>query len=310
MPTQTLAEAKKFIDDDIIAGVAQDIITLNPIYASLPFTGYAGQALLVNRENVLGDSQFLAIDGTITAKNQATYTQIPFTATKIIGDAEMDNLVQIQSVGAGVDQLAIEISSKAKSIGRQFQQGMVTGTGTAPQMNSFATLTDASQYTAASAGQAIAFELLDQLALLVTAKDGQLDWIMMSDRTFTNYKKLLRALGGTTIDSIVTLPDGRTTIGYENIPVFVNQYMSKVETANGAANTGGALSSVYAGVWDDGTQKVGVSAIHPIAAPAGIMVEAIGQMETKDAEVVRIKQYANLALFNRRGLARLPSINN
>lgn len=310
MATQTLAEAKKFIDDDIVAGVAQDIITLNPIYASLPFTGYAGQALLVNRENVLGDAQFLAIDGTITAKNPASFTQVPFTATKIIGDAEMDNLVQIQSVGAGVDQLATEISSKAKSIGRQFQQGMVTGTGVAPQMNSFATLTDASQYTPASAGQAVSFALLDELLMLVKAKDGMVDWIMMSDRTFISYKTLLRALGGNSLNDVITLPDGRTTIGYEGIPVFVNQYMSKVETANGAANTGGALSSIYAGVWDDGTQKVGVSAIHPIAAPAGIQVEAIGQLETKDAELVRIKQYANLASFNRRGLARLPSINN
>ena len=36
----------------------------------------------------------------------------------------------------------------------------------------------------------------------------------------------------------------------------------------------------------------------------------IGASETKDQELVRVKWYTNFALFNRRGLARLPSINN
>jgi len=310
MATQTLAEAAKLINNEIVAGVAEDIISINPLFDVLPFVGYDGQAIIVNREDTLGDVENLAINDAIGAKNAATFGQDTFSAIKIIGDAEMDGLVQAQSVSAGVDQIAIEIASKAKSVGRQFQTGMAQGNGTAPNMHSLHSMCDASQYTTTSAGQALSFELLDELLDLVKAKDGEVDFIMMPPRTIRSYKVLLRALGGTPADWVVTLPGGRTTISYEGIPIFKNEYLSVAETADGAGITGGALTSVWAGCFDDGSQKVGIAGIHPNSTPAGIMVDYIGKQEAKDAEIWRIKQYANMAMFNRRGLARLTSINN
>lgn len=310
MTTQTLAEAAKLINNEIIAGVAEDIISVNPAFDLLPFIGYDGQGIVHNRENALGDSQVLAVGGTITAKAAATFTQTTYLATKLIGDAEMDGLVQAQSSSAGVDQIAIEISSKAKSVGRLFRQGIATGTGSTPQMNSYHSLADASQYTTASAGQALSFALLDELLDLVKSKDGTVDFIEMPNRTIRAYKVLLRALGGTPADWVVTLPTGRKVLSYEGVPIFKNEYLSIVETANGAALSGGALTSVWAGVFDDGSQKIGMAAIHPSSVPAGIQVEGVGAAETKDQTIWRVKQYANLAMFNRRGLARLPSINN
>jgi hypothetical protein len=310
MATQTLAEAKKLINNQIVQGVAQDIISINPIYELLPFTGYEGQAILVNRENALGDAGFYAVDATITHKTAATFTQVPFTATKIIGDAEMDGLVQAQSTSAGVDQMAVEVSSKAKSIGRQFQTGMATHDGVSPNMNSLHSLCDSGQFTTASAGQPLSFQLLDELLDLVKAKDGQVDWIMMPARTMRAYKALVRSLGGVTSDMVRTLDSGRTVDAYNGIPIFKNEYLSVVETANGAALTGGALTSVWAGVFDDGSKKVGISAIHPSSTPVGINIEAIGKQEAKDSDIVRLKWYTNLASFNRRGIARLTSINN
>ena len=312
MATQTLAEAAKLIQNQIVQGVAEDIITTSPVWGAIPWTPYEGQAILVNRENALGDAQNLAIGGTITAKNAATFTQVPFSAVTVIGDAEMNGLVQAQSSGAGVNQLAIEISSKAKSVGRLLQQGVATGTGTSPQLNSMHFLCDASQYTSASAGQAISFALMDELLNLVKAKDGVVDFIMMPARTIRSLKTLIRALGGITESMIYTMPNGttRTVLQYEGIPVFQNDWLSVAETANGAALTGGALTSVWAGVWDDGSQKLGASMIYPAASSMGIAVEEVGVSETKDERIVRVKSYSNFCLFNRRGLARLPSINN
>lgn len=313
MATQTLAEAAKLINNEIVQGVAEDIITTNPVWNVMPWTGYEGQALLVNRENALGDAQHLAIGGTITAKASATFTQVPFSATTTIGDAEMNGLVQAQSRSAGVDQLAIEISSKAKSVGRLLQTGIATGTGSSPQLNSLHSLVDAGQYAGgASAGRALSLDLLDSLMDTVKSKDGEVDWIMMPARTLRAYKALVRALGGVNETMAFTMPNGtqRTVSVYEGIPIFQNDYLSVVETANGAALTGGALTSVWAGVWDDGSQKVGVSMIHPVGVPAGIQVEKVGVAETKDESIVRVKSYSNFAVFNRKGLARLASINN
>lgn len=312
MATQTLVEAKKLINNQIVLGVAEDIITTNPMWQTMPWTGYDGQAILVNRENALGDAQHLEIGGTITAKSAATFTQTPFTAVTTIGDAEMNGLVKAQSASDGVDQLAIEISSKAKSVGRLLQTGVATGTGTSPQLHSLHTLCDATQYTTASAGQALSFALLDELCDLVKAKDGQVDYLFMSGRTLRSYKALVRALGGVDQVMVFTMPNGteRTVSTYEGIPIFQNSYLSVAETANGAALTGGVLTSVYAGCWDDGSMKIGCSMIYPNGVPVGIDVQMVGVAETKDEEIVRVKSYSNFVNFNRRGLARLTSINN
>jgi len=313
MATQTLAEAAKLIQNDLVAGVAEDIILVSPLFSYLPFIGYTGQGLIVNRELTLGDSEVASVGVTITAKAAATFTRKTFTATKLIGDAEMDGLVQAQSESAGVDQVAIEISSKAKSIGRLFQTGMAQGTGTSPQMNSLHSLCDSGQYTsAATTNRALSFALLDELLDLVKSKDGHVDFIMMPAKTIRSLKVLYRSLGGTMPVHVLTMPDGttRNVYMYEDIPVFKNEYLSVAETLNAAAISGGALTSVWAGVFDDGSQKVGLAGIHPASVPAGIMVHPVGSKETHDIDIWRVKQYANLALFNRKGLARLTSINN
>lgn len=308
----TLVEAQKLINNQIIAGIAEDIYTTNPIYSVLPFTPYEGQAILVNRENALGDAQHLAVGGTITARSPMTNTQVAFTAVTTIGQAELNGLVSAQSSSAGVDQMSLEISSKAKSVGRLLQAGMATGDGVAPNLNSLHTLCAASQYVAPSAGRALSFELLDTLMDLVKAKDGQVDWLLMPGRTLRAYKSLVRALGGTNETMVFTMPNGttRTVSVYEGVPIFQNDYLSVTETANAAALTGGALTSVYAGVWDDGTQKIGASMIHPASTPAGIAIDVVGKAELKDEDILRVKSYSNFVVFNRRGLARLPSINN
>lgn len=312
MATQTLAEAAKLIQNDLIAGVAEDIITTNPIWNVVPWSGYDGQGFIHNRENALGNAQHLAVGGTITAKAASTTTQQTFTSTTTIGDAELNGLVAAQSSSAGVDQMTAEVRSKAKSIGRLLQTGMATGDATGANMNSFHTLCDAGQYTTASVGQALSFALLDELLDLVKAKDGQVDFLMAPSRTVRSYKSLVRALGGINETMVFTMPDGttRNVSMYEDIPMFRNDFLSVAETANGAALTTGALTSVWAGCWDDGTNKIGSAMIHPNGTPAGIDVEAVGAKETADENIVRVKSYSNLALFNRKGLARLTSINN
>jgi len=312
MTTQTLAEAAKLINDELVSGVAEDIVTTNPVWQVIPWNGFDGQAVIYNRENTLGDSQHLAVDGTITAKAASTNTQVTYLPTTTIGDAELNGLIKSTSSSAGVDQMAVEVSSKAKSVGRLLQTGIATGDGAAPNMNSLHTLCDPTQYTAASAGQALSFELLDEVMDLVKAKDGQVDYLMAPGKIIRAYKALVRALGGIAENVVYTLPNGqtRTVTAYEDVPMFQNDYLSTVETANGAALTGGALSSLYAGCWDDGSKKIGASMIYPNGTPMGIDVEAVGAKETKDETIMRVKSYSNFANFNRKGMARLPSLNN
>ena len=140
MATQTLAEAAKLINNEIVQGVALDIITTNPIWQVMPWTGYDGQAIVVNSETTEGDSQHLAVGGTITAKAAAAFTQNTYSAVTTIGDAELNGLVAAQSASAGVDQMAVEVSSKARSVGRKLQTGIAQGDGASPNLEGIVTV--------------------------------------------------------------------------------------------------------------------------------------------------------------------------
>lgn len=312
MTTQTLAELQKHVQDDLVGGVAEDIITVSPIFDYIPFIPYEGTAVRVNRENALGDAGLYAVGDTITHRSASTVTPVSFTATKILGQVDLDGLVEAQSQSGGVDMAAHEISSKAKSMGRIFQQGIATGAGSSPAMNSLHSLVDSEQYASASSGRDLSFELLDELIDLVLAKDGQCDFLLAHRTVLRKFKTLYRALGGadpTTI--ILQLPNGqqRTILTYEGIPFLRNDYLSTAETANGAALTGGSKTSVYAGCFDDGSRKVGIAAIYPAGTAAGINVKQVGESETKDEMIWRLSWYTNFVCFNRRGLARAASIN-
>jgi hypothetical protein len=80
-----------------------------------------GNALSYNRENALGDVQFAGVGDTITAKNPASFTKVTSELTTLIGDAEVNGLIQATRSNLN-DQTAIQVSSKAKSLGRQYQK--------------------------------------------------------------------------------------------------------------------------------------------------------------------------------------------
>lgn len=310
MPTQTLAQLRLRVDDEIVQGIAEDIITTNPIFRIWPFLSFTGPAVKWNRESVLGDVGLYSIGDTITHKNPMVLVQVFYEVTKLIGDVEMDKLLQLQGESDGVDQTTDEIASKSKNVGRQFQEGIAIGTGVAPQFNSLHTLTDAAQYTPASAGQDLSFALMHELADLVKSKDGQLDFFTCNGFQFRRYLSLVNSVSAVTPDWIREQFGNTHVAEFNGVPVFQNDYLPQTETADGAALTGGALSSMYAGAFDDGTRRVGLTGLFPAGAPAGgIQVEPLGTSFTKDEDQWRVKMYANNGLFNRRGLARLPSLN-
>lgn len=315
MATQTLAEASKLINNDIVAGIAEEIISLNPFFDLIPYTTFSGQAFIVNYEDTLGDAQFLNVGDTITAKNPLATLSRTFQPTTLIGDVELNKLVQATSSGAGVNQLALEIASKSKTVGRKIQAGIATGTGVLPEMYSVKSLTDATQTifadeTGAAGGSGISFELLWKLIDLVKAKDGEVDYIMMSGSMMNSYKSLLISLGGNGINDVVKIPTTankeRTVIAFEGIPIIKNEYLDVIEGNDGTGT--GVFQSIYAGVFDDGTRKVGATIITPEAISAGIDIQRVGISTTKDEEIYRISSYNNFAVCNKLGIARLAGL--
>ena len=306
MPSVTLAESAKLARDELVAGVIENVITVNPFYDILPFDGIEGNSLAYNRENVVGDSQVLGVGGTITAKAAATFTLVNSNLTTIIGDAEVNGLIKATRSGDGNDQEAIQIASKAKSVGRRYQDMLINGTGASDQFSGLLLLTPAGQKAATGVnGKALDFAVLDELIDLVVDKDGDVDYFMMHSRTIRSYYTLLRGLGGASVNEVIALPSGREVPGYRGVPMFRNDW----NPINQVKGTGTNQTTIFAGTLDDGSRMHGISGL-TAAQMAGINVVPVGESETKDESITRIKWYAGLALYSEKGIASADGITN
>ena len=312
MSSITLAQSAVLCQNELIAGVIENIITVDRFYEVLPFDGIDGNALAYNRELVLGDVDTYAVGDTITAKNPATFTQVTSSLTSIIGDAEVNGLIQATRSGQGNNQEAVQIASKAKSAGRKYRDMLLNGNGASNQFTGLLGLVDASktvyQDTAGddTNGGSLTLAKLDALLDLVIDKDGEVDYIIMNARTLRSYLGLLRALGGARIEEVVTLPSGAEIPSYRKIPIFRNDWMPVNQTRGSASGT---CTSVLAGTLDDGSRKYGISGLTALNA-AGMQVERVGVHQSRDEMITRVKWYSGLALFNLNGLARLGGVTN
>lgn len=306
MASVTLAEASKLGLNDLQAGVIETVVTVNPFYQVLPFDLVTGNAMQYTKENALGDVEVLGIDGTITAKGAATFTSKTAGLTTILGDAEVNGLLMAQGVGAnaGNDPVAIQIASKAKAIGREFQRQLVLGDSTnANEFDGLAKLVASTQKVDANAN-ALSFSMLDELTAAITAKNGQVDFITMHSKGINKIKALLRALGGSTPEYVQMgySADGRPNmvLMYDGIPVFRNDYIP----VNGG--TGTNESTIFAGCFNDGTGN-GIAGLFADGG-RGIQVENGGILEGKDSTLWRVKMYTGFVSYNDLGLAAITEV--
>jgi len=302
MSVITLAEFQKRTHRKLYAGIAEVILDTDPIYTLFPWISYAGEGMIVNREKAMGDSAFYGLDDTITAKAPSSVEPKTFTATRIIGDAEIDGKQMVESQSSENDLVTMEIASKSKSVGRKIKAGMVTGTGVLPEMNSFHTLTDPGQYVASTGN---VFDDCDLATQKVLSKDGFVDFLMVPSFQAFKMRQAYRALGGVPMIEVKSGNRSFKIMEFNGIPVFTNSFLPATESADGSALTGGTASSIYAGNFDDGTRKVGAAFIYPENRPMGLTVQHIGTKQDKDQDAWRIKSYVELALFNPNGVARV-----
>ena len=312
MASVTLVQSALLAQDELIAGIIEDIITVNRMFDVLPFDGIEGNALAYNRERAAAGVEFTTVDTDLTvatAKDPATFVQVTSSLTSIIGDAEVNGLIQATRSGDGNDQTAVQIAAKAKAVGRAYQDTLINGDGTGNTFTGLRNLVSVGQTIGAGAsaanGAALSFDDLDLLIDTVTDKDGAVDYISMSARTLRSYYALLRALGGASIGDTVSLPSGEEVPGYRGIPIFRNDWIPTNLTTGLTTTT----TVVFAGTLDDGSRQHGIAGLTADQA-SGIQVVDVGESETTDNRITRVKWYCGLALFSDKGLAMLEGVTN
>ena len=288
----TLAESAKLSLDMLQRGVIETIIEESPVLDRLPFIPVEGNSFKYNQENTLGGAAFYAVNATWTEAT-ATFTQKTANLSILGGDADVDNFIQ-RTRSSLQDLRAIQTQLKAKSVSRKFEDGFITGDVTADSnaFDGLRRLTVAGQaITAGANGAALTLAMLDQLIDLV--KGGKPDILLMSKRTL---KSLLVASAHYVEQGSDQF--GRQVMFYDGIPVSVSDFQPDTETQG----TETAASSIYAIHFSEADGLAGLQ-------NGEVETLDVGQLETKDAQRVRIRWYVGLALLRDSAMARLQGVN-
>lgn len=305
MPTITMAEAVKLQQNTLLKGVVQTILTTDKLFQYLPFIDIPG-SITWNKESVLGDVQVLGVGGTITATNPATVTQATASLTTIVGQAEVNGLIQATRSNTN-DQRGYQIFSKAKSAGRQFRNMLINGTGLSDQFPGLLSLVVPGQTLAVGAnGGNLTFAHLDSLMSLVKSKDGVVDFFSMPERTKNGFLELSRTANGAGLLEVINQPDNTQLLKYRGVPILVNDNIP----INQTQGTSTDCTTVFAGCFDDGTNQVGVAGLTAPGDAFGLKVKHIGEHQTKDESIDRVIWYCGATCFNDYGLAAIKGVRN
>lgn len=294
------AEAEKLSQNQVVQGIIEEIITVNEMFAMVPFAKVDGKAYLYKRENTLPTVAYLDPSEDVP-ESAATFTEVVTKLRILIGDVDVDKFMN-ETMSDTEDQLGTQIALKAKAMARTFQASMVNGNNTTnpKEFDGLKALTDPAQTINAGAdGAALTLTALDEL---VDKVPNGPDMLMMRSGTRRAYVAQLRAAGGNTGAMIQHPNFDVPVLAHNGVPIVINDYLP----ANEALGTGSNLCSVYA------VRANELDGLHGLYGgdAAGIRVEAIGTVQNKDAVRTRLKWYCGMALKSTKSVARLAGITN
>jgi hypothetical protein len=293
-------EAEKLSNNQLVAGVIEEIIQKDELFALLPFVGVNGKAYVYERENALPTADFLDPNDTVN-ESAATFTEVVSKLRILAGDVDVDKFIQ-ETLGDHNDQKAVQIGLKAKAVAQTFKDTLVNGDSAvnAKAFDGMKKLVTGGQTLVAGAnGAALTLSMLDQLCDQVP---NGADALVMRAGTIRAYRALLYATGGI-VPSMVEIPNfGTAVLGHNGVPILRNDFLPGNETQGSSS----VCCSVYAVRLNE------MDGMHGLygGSSAGFRIEEIGTVQNKDADRIRVKWYAGLALKSTKSLARLAGITN
>lgn len=309
------AEADKLSNNQLVAGVIDEIIEKDEVFAKLPFVQVNSKAYVYHREDVGAENNitsgaglptFLNVNDTVV-EGAVPFKEVVARLRILAGDVDVDKFLQ-ETESDTNDQMAVQIAKKAKAVGRQYHNAFAKGDATAnpKEFDGLAALSsnadaDAGQTIVAGAnGGALTLGLLDEL--LDKVPNGA-DAIIMRRGTIRAYRALLRAAGGNSAADFIVNEFGQPQLAHNGVPILMNEFIAGDEDQGTAVDS---TTSVYAVRLNE------VDGLHGLwgGANAGIRVEAVGTVQNKDADRIRLKWYCGLALKSSKSLARLKGVTN
>jgi len=304
MASLSLAKAGLLSQSKLVQGIIAEILAVDAFSRVLPFVLVGGKTLSYNRSlNTANTAKWIDVGDTVS-KTPASITQVTASFGRIVADAEVDALEEL-TMSERTDQMRAQVEEKSRAIGRLWKQGLITGDGTGGQITGINSLVEAGQVLdiATTTASSITFDGLEQLMAKVTAKDGQVDFMMMNSAMLRAYRSLVRSTAGE-VDNItlgfldpITGKQGSLTVnGFNGVPIFVNDYIG-TETTGGLSG----VTRITAGCFGE---AVGLTGFIP--AKVGRLLEVSPSMydQDRDAMFRRLRLIAGAALYSSTALAQ------
>lgn len=296
-----VAEAAKLSLEMLERGIIEEIIDIDELFALLSFMQVNSKAYVYNRENTLSEADFLSPYDTVN-EGAATFTEVTTVLRILAGDVDVDKFL-LTTQSDHNPQLAIQLASKAKGMGRALRRAIVQGSSAlnAKSFDGIAVLTDPSMtLIAGTNGASLTLGMLDELKDLV--KLGA-DCFMMTRATWRAVRALLRSFNGNQGETVMIENFGRPVRAFDGVPVILNDFIP----TNEVCGTNGNTTSIYALRLNE---VDGFHMIYGGAASAGIVVEEVGTIQNQDAIRHRVKWYVGTALKSTLSIGRLTGITN
>lgn len=294
------AMAELLSHEQVETGIIEEIFDKDETFALLPFMKITGKAYVYDRELTISEADFLDPNDTVN-EGTSEFVEVVSKLRILIGDVDVDKFLD-ETMSDTHSQKAIQLSQKAKGLGRKFKRTLARGNNsTAPkEFDGIARLVTAGQtIDTAVNGASLTMNMLDELADKVPLGA---DCFVMRPGTVRAYRALLRAQSGTDASMVEIENFGVPVLGHNGIPIVKNEFLAGDE----AMGTTPTTCSVYAARFNLADGLHGIYG----GESAGVRVEDIGTVQTKDATRTRLKWYAGLALKSTKSLARLRGVTN
>lgn len=300
-----LTEAEKLSNNFLVAGIIEEIVTIDQIFARLPFVPFMGKTYTFNRETTLPTAAF-ELPNALLTESAGTLTEVDVKLKAIIGDVQIDQFIETQLSDKG-SQAAKQISMASKAVARAYSSKFINGdysgnlgAAATEEFDGLRSLLASAAFAAQIADEtgALSYAMLDELIDLVKVDMSRA--FIMHSRTLRSFYELVRNLGGTDPQHI-TMPGITGPVPtYRGIPILKNEW---VPTNLGDDED---ETQVFLGAFDE---DQGIHGLHPMQN-AGVVVDDIGLVETADAKRYRVKWYASGTVKSTLSLACANGVTN
>ena len=313
----TLSEYQKLANDDVTAGVFDNIITASELAPFLQFSSFSGNSLVYNRENTLGAAATHQV-GDVWSDTEPSYTKKTVSLTTVGVQHPLDRFA-MQTADNVQSQEAVLLSKMAKSIVRKLEDLLLNGnsgsTSTEPEGLTSLLISDSRLLMMDDGSQPASItgaetELtLDRLdAMIDLVENGKPDFLMMNKTMRRKMTSLARATGS---GVVLTSADmfGHQYVVYNGIPVVINDFISNSEQYEQGDSQWPSSSATTIYAIKTGQEKQGWTVIHngSVLDPD---IQRLGTKFDKNEDVYRMAVYLNAVVYSAKSCAGLAGIDS